>query len=371
MARTRKDAGVTTLAQTVGQLIWCGFPGTTLPPRFRARVAAGEVGLAILFAANIGRPDEIVALSAALHGAAPAALPILVAVDQEGGPVQRVRAPATVWPPMLRVGERGDEALAEKVGRALGAELAVLGFDVDFAPVLDVHTNPANPVIGARAFGTTADAVIRFAGAFARGLDSAGILSCGKHFPGHGDTSIDSHLDLPRVDHDFARLSAVELAPFRTLALPMVMTAHVVFAALDAELPATLSPRVVGELLRGRLGYRGVIVSDDLEMKAVFDRWGVAEAAERAVVAGCDAVLVCHGEDDQLAAHEALVTAAERSPAVRARVEESATRIAAMKAAHRFRVPAVLDDVAAVLGHADHQALARSLVALDGAAGVA
>jgi beta-N-acetylhexosaminidase len=352
---------VATLAQTVGQLIWCGFPGTTLPARFQARVAAGEVGLAILFRENVGRPDEVVALSAALHAAAPAELPVLVAVDQEGGSVQRVRAPATVWPPMLRVAERGDPALAERVGRALGDELAVLGFDVDFAPVLDVHTNPENPIIGARAFGTTADEVIRFAGAFARGLAAAGLLPCGKHFPGHGDTSVDSHLALPRIDHDLARLLAVELAPFRALPLPMVMTAHVVFAALDDTVPATLSRRVVGDLLRGQLGYRGVVVSDDLEMKAVYAHWGVAEAAERAIVAGCDALLVCHGEDNQLAAHEALVRAAEGSPAVRARIQDSAARVAAMKAAHRFRPPAAQADVLAMLGRAEHQALAQSI----------
>src|SRR5262249_38047525 len=158
-----------------------------------------------------------------------------------GGRVQRVRAPATVWPPMLGISKDGDAARAEAIGRALGDELAVLGFDIDFAPVLDVHTNPANPIIGDRAFATTPDEAIRLAGAFARGLAAAGVLSCGKHFPGHGDTTTDSHLDLPRIDHDMARLRAVELAPFRAVPVPMIMTAHVVFAALDPELPATLS----------------------------------------------------------------------------------------------------------------------------------
>src|SRR5262249_8255400 len=189
-APARKDGRVPTLAQMVGQLLWCGFPGTTLPPRFAARIAAGEVGLAILFRGNIDAPERLAELCAALHAAAIQGgpePPLLVGRDQGGGTVQRVRARATVWPPMLRLAARGDAALAEKVGRALGDELAVLGFDVDFAPVLDVHTNPANPVIGARAFGTTPDEVIRLAGAFARGLAAAGIVPCGKHFPGHGD----------------------------------------------------------------------------------------------------------------------------------------------------------------------------------------
>src|SRR5207237_801200 len=149
-------------------------------------------------------------------------------------------------------------------------ELAVLGFDLDFAPVLDVHTNPANPIIGDRAFATTPEGVIALAGAFARGLASAGVLGCGKHFPGHGDTTVDSHLALPRIDHDLARLRAVELAPFAALGgLPLIMTAHVVFAALDESAPATLSKAVIEGLLRGELGYRGLVLSDDLEMKAI------------------------------------------------------------------------------------------------------
>src|SRR5262249_6300778 len=291
----------------------------------------------------------------------------LIGVDQEGGKVQRVRAPATVWPPMLNLAARGDAALAERVGRALGDELAVLGFDVDFAPVLDVHTNPDNPIIGARAFGSTAGEVIRLAGAFARGLAAAGIVACGKHFPGHGDTTVDSHLDLPRIDHDLARLRAVQLAPFAAVAPPIIMTAHVVFAALDPDVPATLSARVLRDLLRGELGYRGVIVSDDLEMKAVADRWGVAESAERALVAGCDAFLICHDEGPQRQTHAALVRAAERSPAVRARVEEAFASVAALKAAHRFRPPASAEQLAATLRRPEHPALAETFAATRGA----
>ncbi len=350
-----EDASVATLSQKVCQLLWCGFgPGVTPPPGFAARVAAGEVGCAVLFRENVGSIEELLALNAALHAAAPADLPLLIAVDQEGGRVQRVRAPATVWPPMLRV---GDAARAEAIGRALGEELAVLGFDVDFAPVLDVHTNPQNPVIGDRAFATTAAEVIRLAGAFARGLAAAGILACGKHFPGHGDTTTDSHLALPRVDHGLARLRAVELAPFRALELPMLMTAHVIFAALDPDSPATLSRRVLGDLLRGELGYRGVVVSDDLEMKAIADHWGIAEAVERGLIAGCDAFLLCHVEALQLEAHAALVRAAERSPAVRARVDEAAGRVAALKAGHRPRPAATPAQARALLGRREHQEL--------------
>jgi beta-N-acetylhexosaminidase len=350
---------VTALSTQVGKLLWCGFDGHTPPPSFVDRARAGEIGAAIVFKRNLGDPAEILELNQALHGAG-----LLVAVDQEGGTVQRVREPATVWPPMRRLGETGDPDLAEAVGRALGAELAVLGFDIDFAPVLDVDTNPANPVIGARAFADTADDVIRMAGAFARGLTASGVLPCGKHFPGHGDTTVDSHLALPRIDHDLARLRAVELAPFRALIdLPLLMTAHVVFAALDAEQPATLSAAVVETLLRGELGYRGLVISDDLEMKAILDHYGVADAAERAVAAGCDALLVCSREDLQVEAHDGLVRAAERSAALRVRIDQAAARNAELVAAHPPRPRVSVEDALAVLGAPAHRALAERLTA--------
>ncbi len=349
------------IGQRVGQLLWVGFEGKAIPASLDARLRAGEVGGVILFARNLGTMDENLALAAALRAAAPA---VLLQIDQEGGRVQRIREPATVWPPMLRLGElwrtspARAEALAGEVGRALGAELAAHGVDVDFAPVLDVLTNPDNPVIGDRAFAREAEAVARLAGAFAAGLDAAGVLPCGKHFPGHGDTSLDSHLALPRVDHPLARLRAVELLPFARVRTPLLMTAHVVFAALDAELPATLSPAVLGGLLRGELGYDGVVVSDDLEMKAIADRWGVGDAVVRGLLAGCDAFLLCRREDLQVEAFEALVRAAERDAGVRARVDEASARVAAVKARHFARRR---DTPLALVGAAEHRALAAEM----------
>jgi beta-N-acetylhexosaminidase len=355
----------------IGQLLWVGFTGTTVPARLAGQLARGEVGASVLFKRNLAERDggadlaAIAALIGALHVTAPDGSPSLVSIDQEGGVVQRVRAPATVWPPMLRherfaAGE--DVEIAEAVGRAIGAELRALGIDLDFAPVLDVHTNPANPIIGDRAFGTTAATVARRALAFARGLDAAGVLACGKHFPGHGDTTTDSHLELPRIDHPWARLDAIELWPFARAAeagLPILMTAHVVFAALDATRPATLSPRVMTELVRERLGYRGVIVSDDLDMKAIAG--DVGRSAVEAIRAGCDALLLCRDEANQDAASAALIRAAETDAAFRARVGEAAARVRAMKRAHatnQARRPAPEMDV---IGCAAHQALAARL----------
>jgi beta-N-acetylhexosaminidase len=375
----------------VGQLLWIGFQGQAVSPALAKRLDRGEAGAAIVFKRNLvitpeqaGAPelcdlDALMALNADLHRAAPDGTPALIAVDQEGGPVQRVRSPATRWPAMCahdRLAAPGDAIMAEAVGRAIGDELRALGFDVDFAPVLDVATNPANPIIGDRAFGSDAEAVARRALAFARGLDAAGVLACGKHFPGHGDTATDSHLELPRIDHGWERLDRVELLPFRRAAeagLPMIMTAHVVFAAIDPGpglgpgRPATLSEPVVTGLLRGKLGYRGVIVSDDLDMRAIAGHMGADAAAVAAVRAGCDVLLLCADEANQEAAEAALIREAERDTEFRRKVGEAAHRVRALKHAHagnRARRPA---PPRGVVGSPEHRRLADRLA--SGAAG--
>jgi beta-N-acetylhexosaminidase len=362
------------LADDVGQLLWFGFHGTTAPPALLAEIAAGEVGAVVVFKRNLvvhevaGPPphevidlDLLVELNRALHAAAPAGAPLLVAVDQEGGVVQRVRAPATRWPPMMTLDRHPqpvDVELAGEVGLALGRELAALGFDLDFAPVLDVHTNPANPIIGDRALGREAATVARRALALAAGLERGGVLPCGKHFPGHGDTVTDSHLELPRVEHDRARLDQVELAPFAAAAaagVPMLMTAHVVYPALDPDRPATLSPTIITGLLRGQLGYQGVVVSDDLDMKAIADHLGVGLAAVAAIRAGCDALLLCRDPEHQRQARAALLAAGAADPVLRARLAESADRVRALKARHAARTTSPSRDH---VGAAAHRQLA-------------
>jgi beta-N-acetylhexosaminidase len=342
MTQTRDD---------IAELLWVGFEAQAAPdPKY---------GAVVLFKRNLvlddhGRCDldALVALCDQLHrGGA------LIAIDQEGGRVQRIKEPATVWPAMMRI---TDDTIAEQVGRAMGDELAALGIDIDFAPVLDVHTNPQNPIIGDRAFGCDAATVTSRALAYARGLAAAGVLGCGKHFPGHGDTDTDSHLALPRIDHAWPRLDTVELPPFAAAAkagLPMIMTAHVVFAAIDTTVPATLSRAVVTGVLRERLGYRGVIVSDDLDMKAIAAEMGADVAAVAAIRAGCDALLLCRDRDNQLLAEQGLIEAAESDSELRGRLAESAARVRAMKRAHANHVRPSRD----VVGSAAHRALAAGL----------
>jgi beta-N-acetylhexosaminidase len=344
-----------------GQLLIIGFEGPVAPPEVLRRIAERRIAGVVLFNRNLGTPAEIAALTRSLQGATPAGdPPLVISIDQEGGRVQRIKAPLTVWPPMARVGAQGDEALSEKVGAALGAELAALGFNVDYAPVLDVRTNPVNEVIGDRAFATTPQPAAQHALAFWRGLEKSGVRGCGKHYPGHGDTVADSHLELPRVDHDEVRLRAVELAPFVAAAhanVPMMMTAHVVYPAID-PLPATLSRRWLTEILRGELGYRGVILTDDLDMKAVAAHFPVEETVTKSLIAGADAFLACRDPEIQARAETALDDAAARDANVRTRVVESAERMHAFRATLRG-APASTSVDASML--ADHGTLAARL----------
>jgi beta-N-acetylhexosaminidase len=371
---TSTDHSRRRLPALCGQLLCVGFEETEVPAALRARIAASEVGGVMLFRPNIASPGQVAALVGALRQAAPADAPLLVAVDQEGGLVQRLRSPLTEWPDMLAVGSAGDADRTLRVGRALGDELAALGIGWDFAPVLDVHTNPANPVIGTRAFGVTADAVAEQALAFWRGLRAAGVLGCGKHFPGHGDTRADSHLELPVVSHDLPRLRSVELRPFAAAVaagIEAIMTAHVLYPALDPASPATLSRPILTDLLRGELGFRGVVVCDDLGMRAVADRHPIDELAVGCVTAGCDLLLVRGPAERQAAAFEALVRAAAADARFRARVEESAARVAALKAACRVGMPAPAALLPSLLGPPAHRALAGSFRPTPGMSPVA
>jgi beta-N-acetylhexosaminidase len=352
------------LSRLCGQLIVGGFPGPDLSPHFAEALADGRRGGAILFKRNVSDVPQTARLCAAIRDAAGPDLPPFIAVDQEGGRVARMSAPVLALPPMRRLGEIEDAELARRAGRALGRDLAAVGYNLDFAPVLDVDSNPANPVIGDRAFSRDPEVVARLGVAFAQGLQDAGVLACGKHFPGHGDTSVDSHFDLPVVGHDRARLDRVELVPFRAAAragVATLMTAHLVCEALDPGVPATLSRAVCTDLLRGEIGFGGVLFSDDLEMAAIAARYPVEEAAVAAIAAGCDVLLVCKDEAWQDRAHAALVRQAERDPAFRARCAEAADRgLRARRAAPPKPVadPAAL---AAALASPEARAIAEAI----------
>jgi beta-N-acetylhexosaminidase len=334
------------LRHGIGRLLIAGFEGHQVPIELKAIAREFGLGGVILFGRNIEEPAQVAELAYEAARLTPEA-PLWVSVDQEGGRVARLKAPFTAWPPMATLGRSGDLGLAGRFARALAAELSAVGITLDFAPVLDVCTNPGNPVIGDRAIGDRAEDVARIGAAVVRALQEGGVAACGKHFPGHGDTSADSHLELPLVEHPPERLRAVEWQPFRAAVeagVAMIMTAHVLVPALDESRPATLSPAVVTGALRGELGFEGVIVSDDLEMKAITNQYGVPEAAVLALAAGCDALLVCgvlEGIDyaRQAAVLEALVHAVEEERVPFARVEDALTRQQAAR--DRFLAPAI------------------------------
>jgi beta-N-acetylhexosaminidase len=288
------------LRRHVGRLAIVGFNGLSAPDDLRRLIAEFDLGGVIYFPRNLAEPAQIAELSREVAALA-RAWPIWISVDQEGGRVARLRAPFTEWPPAMALGRSGDDALAERFAAALAAELLAVGITLDYAPVLDVHTNPANPVIGDRALAEQADLAARLGAVIVRTMQQAGLAACGKHFPGHGDTSADSHHELPVVEHDRRRLDRIEFVPFRRAIeahVAAIMTAHVVVPQIDRDRAASFSPAIVDGILKHELGFDGVVISDDLGMKAVSGGAGFAEAAVMAVAAGCDAALLCHASVD-------------------------------------------------------------------------
>jgi len=283
------------IRRDIGQLLIGSLPGTTIPRELRSLAREFQLGGVILFARNIEAPEQVAELSRDVQSLA-SDVPLWVSIDQEGGRVARLRAPFTEWPPMAVLGRSGDSGLASRFAAALAAELKAVGITLDYAPVLDIHTNPHNPVIGDRALAADAAMVGALGSAIVRGLQDHGVAACGKHFPGHGDTFVDSHDELPVVEHPPDRIRRVECVPFLDAiraGVAFMMTAHVLVPALDEDSPATLSRGIVYGLLREELGFDGVILTDDLEMEALARTHTAPEAAVQAVAAGCDGVLVC------------------------------------------------------------------------------
>ena len=357
-----------TLRRQIGQLLIAGFNGDQIPAELRSLAKEFGLGGVILFARNVAEPEQVAEMAFEAARLVPD-LPAWLSVDQEGGRVARLRSPFTEWPPMATLGRSGDLGLAERFARALAAELKTVGITLDYAPVLDVHTNPKNAVIGDRALAERAEEVGRLGSAIVRTLQAEGIAACGKHFPGHGDTSADSHHELPLVEHPPERLREVEFLPFKSAieaGVATIMTAHVLVPSLDEKRPATLSRSVVTELLRDELHFDGVILSDDLEMKAIAAEYAVPSAAVLAIQAGCDGALICGGDHDtQAAALEALVRAVEDQRVPLARVEDALKR--QQRAKERFLASPVSARplsgraLRAALGREEHRAIAEEM----------
>lgn len=309
-----------------------GFDGTELTPRLENLLRRVQPAGVILFTRNMQTPEQTWRLISDCRRCVEN--PLFTCVDLEGGTVDRFRDMLGTTPSAAEVFATGDRALFRKHGQTIGANCRALGFNVDFAPTLDLAFEASRSILSTRAVSSDPKRVVEYAREFLRGLADAGVLGCGKHFPGLGEGKLDSHLDLPVIAKPYRRLWQQDLVPYRSLkrALPMVMVAHAAYPALTAKpVPASLSPRWITDVLRKSIGYRGLALSDDLEMRGVLKAASVEEAAFESVRAGADILLVCHQEDHVLEATEALERACARDAKFRRRAEAAAARVSAFK----------------------------------------
>lgn len=331
------DVAAMSLRDQIGQLVHCGFHGLEPSAEIVRLIRERQIGGVILFARNVRDIRQVASLTAELRRiAAEAGVPELtIAIDQEGGMVARLTEGVALMPGNMAIAAGGSPEAAFEAARITGEELRALGITLNYAPVLDVNINPANPVIGVRSYGESPKRVGEFGVQAIRGLQLAGVAATAKHFPGHGDTDVDSHLDLPKVAHSRQRIREVELEPFRqaiAAGVDAIMTSHIVFPAFEnGNVPATLSRRLLTGLLREELGFDGVIMTDCMEMKAIADHFGTVEAAVMAIEAGADCVLISHTHKLQEAAIDAIAAAVQSGRLSRERIAESAARLLAMK----------------------------------------
>ncbi|MBU6531606.1 glycoside hydrolase family 3 protein [Streptomyces mayonensis] len=324
-----------TLTRDALTVLQPGFAGTTAPDWLLRRLGEGLASVA-LFGRNVTSPEQVAALTAQLRAERE---DVLVAIDEEGGDVTRLEVrTGSSFPGNHALGAVDDVGLTREVAAALGRRLADSGVNFNWAPSADVNSNPDNPVIGVRAFGSDTDLVARHTAAYVTGMQSAGVATCTKHFPGHGDTGVDSHHAVPLIDVDAGVLAERDLVPFRAAVAAgsrAVMSAHILVPALDPDRPATLSRRILTELLRGELGYDGLIVTDGIEMRAISGTYGIERGTALAVAAGADAICVGGGlsdEDTVRRLSDALVEAVRSGELPEERLADAAERVRSLSA---------------------------------------
>ena len=317
-----------------------GFDGLMPSAELRELCRIAPPAGFISFRRNVESPLQVLECNLALKQLSPSSSPPIISVDQEGGRVRRIKQ--TDWPPMRWVGNMDDLKTTQRVAQGLALELLALGFNTDWAPCADVDSNPDNPVIGDRSFGRDPQLCARHVQTFIESMNATGMISCAKHFPGHGDTSVDSHLDLPFVEKTLSQLEQCELIPFQSAiaaGVEVMMTAHVVFPELDPENPATMSSRILSGILREQYGYQGLIVSDDMEMKAVRGRYPLTHQLDLSCRAGVDVFLVCSDPVLQQASVETLIHLQERQPEHIRLAELSSQRLQSLRQRYLLNQP--------------------------------
>jgi len=357
------------IAQKIGSTFIIGFHGHEPSSDVKKFISENKIGGVILFDRNIQSPTQLGELTNSLQALLPDhsnGQQMFVSIDMEGGRVARLKAPFTQWPPMQILGEIGSAALGFKFAETMAKELLCVGINLDYSPCVDILTNEKNTVIGDRAFGNEPEIVSKMSSAVVRGFVKAGVLPCVKHFPGHGDTIADSHEELPVVEHDLDRLEKIEFVPFKKAfraRADLLMTAHIKLSKVDPEWPATLSSKILKDVLRKQLGYRNAIISDDMEMKAIFKNYPVEEAAIQATNAGCNMLLYCHTLEVQQRALDALVKAVVDKKIPMGVIDGNVEMVAKIK--KNVLNPYKPVDVAAIskiVGHPEHMKLAKHIL---------
>jgi beta-N-acetylhexosaminidase len=314
-----------------------GLSGLTLTAEEKNFIIENNIGGVILFARNFKDPEQLHQLCSeiqALRHEMVDGAPLFISIDMEGGRVARLKAPFTIWPPLKRIGDIDNSTLSFHFSHSLGKELKAFGINLDFAPCVDVFTNPKNVVIGDRAVSTDFNMVAKHSSALVRGLIKANVIACVKHFPGHGNTLLDSHEDLPIEDSDLSRLEQVELQPFKKSfrsRVEMCMMSHILYPKIDGQFPASLSEIMIQQILRVSCRYRGLVITDDLGMKALTNKFSTEEIAVQALKAGNDILLYCNDPEAPMKGLEALIDATANGPLDRTQVEGGYKRILQFK----------------------------------------
>ncbi|MFC5647807.1 beta-N-acetylhexosaminidase [Paenibacillus solisilvae] len=332
--KVRQQLAAMTLDEKLGEMIIAGIAGNTAGEQTKRMIAQQHVGGIIFYKENVTDPKGVVKYVNQLNGwNKDNDAPLFISVDEEGGRVSRLPGLERL-PTGREVGKANSTSYAAEIGGFLGDASSSMGFNMDFAPVLDINSNPKNPVIGDRSFGATSKLVTDMGMNVMKGIASAGVIPVVKHFPGHGDTSVDSHLELPVVKKSLTQLKAFEWVPFKEAiqeGADVVMIAHILFPKLDPSYPASLSKVVITDELRGTLGFKGVVITDDLTMGAIAKNYGMGEAAVRTIKAGSDILLVAHGYDNVDKILAALKSSVKKGDITQKRIDESVTRILQLK----------------------------------------
>lgn len=352
-----------TLEQKVGQLMMIGFEGVLPTEELKEQIQKMNVGEIILFPRNIESPKQVLILTKSIQALNKSPVPILIAIDEEGGRVIRFYNDDVTMPGQMAIGATGSPKLAYEAGRLIAARLSSLGIDINLAPVLDLNIESENRIVGSRSFGKDPEIVSSLGTSYIRGVQSLGISATAKHFPGHGRTKLDSHKTLPRISSSLEK----DLIPFNEAIaqnIDLIMTAHVAYPKIDKSgLPATISPEIISNILRKKMNYDGVIITDDLEMGAIEQTYGIGEAAVRAIAAGSDIVIVGWSKNKQKEVYDALLKAARSGKISQKRLDEAVERVTKLRAKRRENVQneELKTEIDMIINHEAQKRLAREI----------